>query len=159
MRKCVLVVAVTIGAALALAAPSFASTVDVKASFTEGIAKQFGCSVQPAGNCGAGNVLPFGSATETILFGAACGGNCDLRTITVAQGTLMLDETFSSPTCPGACKIGHGRAGHQFSGTLTDVVVDGSGIFTNASGTLTGSVKSAGASIQILLSGPLTLVP
>jgi hypothetical protein len=72
MRKCVLAVAVTMGAALALAAPSFAAiTVDVKASFTEGIAKQFGCTAQgPFGaNCGAGKMVPFGSATEIIQFG------------------------------------------------------------------------------------------
>jgi hypothetical protein len=156
MRTRVLVVAVTMGAALALAAPSLAATtVDVKASFVEGVAKQFGCSVQPDGNCGTGKVLPFGSATETILFGAACGGNCDLRTITVAQGALVLDETFSSPECPGACKS-HG-VGRQGSGTLTDVVVSGSGIFAGASGTLIGSVKSAGGSVQILLSGQITL--
>lgn len=70
---------------------------------------------------------------------------------------LVLDETFSSPTCPGACNS-HG-VGKQGSGTLTDVVVGGSGIFMDASGTLTGSVTGAGGSTQILLSGPITLGP
>jgi hypothetical protein len=106
--------------------------------------------------------VPFGSATEFIQFGSGCGGMgaCDLRTIMVAQGTLVSDEVFSSPSCPGACNIGHGRASHQSSGTLTDTVVRGSGIFADAVGdVLTGSVKSAGGSTQILLSGQITVVP
>ena len=72
----------------------------------------------------------------------------------------MTDEVFSSPSCPGACNPGHGRGGHPGSGTLTDAVVGGSGIFVDAIGdVLTGSVKGAGGSTQIELSGPLTVVP
>jgi hypothetical protein len=167
MWKRVLVLAVTTGAALALAAPSFAdTTVNAKASFTEGIAKQFGCTAPPGPfgvACGAGNMVPFGSATEFIQFGAGgvcAGGPCDLRTITVAQGTLVLNEAFSSPDCPGQCNPGHGRASHPGNGTLTDTVVGGSGIFVDAIGdVLTGSVKGAGGSTQIQLAGPLTVVP
>lgn len=158
MRKWALAVVVAIGA-LALAAPSFAATaVDVKATFNEGVARQFGCTVQN-GLCGTGTVLPYGRATETIQFGAGCGGTCDLRTITLAQGTLVLNETFSSGTCPsGTCRShGLGRPG---SGTLTDVVNGGlsTGIFAGASGTLTGTVQGAGASTKITLSGTITLV-
>ena len=91
MRKCVLAVAVTVGVALALAAPSLAdTTVNAKASFTEGIAKQFGCTATPGPfglSCGAGNMVPFGRVTtEFIQFGAGptCPGGpmtCDdLRT-------------------------------------------------------------------------------
>jgi hypothetical protein len=170
MRKCVFAVAVTIGAVLALAAPSFAdTTVNAKASFTEGIPKQFGCTATPGPfglSCGAGNMVPFGRVTtEFIQFGAGINCpdgpmTCDLRTITVAGGTLMSDEVFSSPSCPGQCNPGHGRGGHPSSGTLTDTVVAGSGIFVDAIGdVLTGSVKGAGGSTQILLSGPLTVVP
>jgi hypothetical protein len=78
----------------------------------------------------------------------------------VAGGTLMADEVFSSPSCPGMCNPGHGRASHSFCGTLTDTVVGGSGIFVEAIGdVLTGSGKGAGGSTQIQLSGPLTVVP
>ena len=91
MWKRVLVLAVTMGAALALAAPSFAdTTVNAKASFTEGITKQFGCTATPGPfglSCGAGNMVPFGRVTtEFIQFGAGptCPGGpmtCDdLRT-------------------------------------------------------------------------------
>jgi hypothetical protein len=156
MRKWGLVVVLTIGA-LVLAAPSFAATaVDVKATFTEGVAQQFGCTVEN-GACGTGTVLPYGRATETIQFGAGCGGTCDLRTITLAQGTLVLDETFSSPTCPSGTCRSHGLG--PASGTLTDVVLGdlSTGIFAGASGTLTGTVQGAGASTKITLSGTITL--
>jgi hypothetical protein len=101
--------------------------------------------------------VPYGRATETIEFGAGCGGTCDLRTITLAEGTLVLDETFSNPQCPGACKS-HGFG--PFSGTLTDVVNGdlSSGIFAGATGTLTGTVSGAGASTKIALSGTITLL-
>jgi hypothetical protein len=81
MRKGVLAVAVTIGAALALAAPSFAdTTVNAKASFTEGIPKQFGCTATPGPfglRCGAGNMVPFGhtppnSSSSALASTAQC---------------------------------------------------------------------------------------
>jgi hypothetical protein len=153
MRKLGLAVAAAV-ASLVLAAPAFAqTTVDVSATFVEGVPQQFGCTVID-GFCGTGNVVPYGRATETIQFGAGCGGTCDLRTIYLAQGTLVLDETFSSPSCPGACKS-HGLG--QGSGTLTDVIISGTGIFEGATGTLTGTVKGAGASTKITLSGTITL--
>jgi hypothetical protein len=56
----------------------------------------------------------------------------------------MTDEVFSSPSCPGQCNPGHGRASFPSSGTLTDTVVGGSGIFVDAIGdVLTGSAKFA----------------
>jgi hypothetical protein len=153
MRKFGLAVAIAI-ASLVLAVPAFAATtVDVSATFVEGVPQQFGCTVTD-GFCGSGTVVPYGRATETIQFGAACGGTCDLRTIYLAQGTLILEETFSSPSCPGACKS-HGLG--QFSGTLTDVIIGGTGIFEGATGTLTGTVQGAGASTKITLSGSITL--
>jgi hypothetical protein len=114
--------------------------------------------------------VPFGHATETIQFGAGINCSvpgpagptpCDLRTIMVAGGTLMMDEVFSSPHCPGACHQGNGpRTANPTSGTLTDTVVGGTGIFVDAIGdVLTGSVKVAGGSTQIQLTGPLTVVP
>jgi hypothetical protein len=102
-------------------------------------------------------MVPFGKATE-IVVDVPCPTTCEQRTITVAQGTLVLDETLSSPSCPGVCNI-HGL-GLPANAQLTDPVdgADSSGIFAGASGTLTGTVKVAGPSVQILLSGTITLV-
>lgn len=160
MRRIALLVGL---AAISLASASQAAAatdVNVKASFTEGVAKQYGCSV-PEAICGTGNVLPYGKATETFQPGFGCDavGVCDLRTIVLPQGTLVLDETGVTPLCPGKCNS-HG-VGFPNGATLSDVVdgEESSGIFAGASGTLTGFIKFAGGASQNLLSGTITLVP
>jgi hypothetical protein len=112
------------------------------------------CPVAPEGFCGAGEVIPFGNATETIEFGAACGGSCDLRTIQLPQGSITLQETFSNPACPGSC---HRNPAEPVNGTLTDVVTGGTGLFQRASGVLNGTVKAAGPESIAKLSGTLIL--
>ena len=104
--------------------------------------------------CGHGQVIPYGQATETIVFGGGCGGGCDLRTITLAGGSLTLEETFSNPICPGACQP---NPSAPFSGTLTDVVAGGTGEFSGAGGNFSGEVTTAGAVAVIKLSGTITL--
>jgi hypothetical protein len=98
-----------------------------------------GCPVFPEGFCGSGEVVPFGQATETIAFGAGCGGACDLRTITLRDGTLTLEETGTF-RCLGACGTYPVEAGY---GDLTDTVVAGTGVFAGATGSLTGTVRAA----------------
>jgi hypothetical protein len=99
-------------------------------------------------------VIPFGLAAETIDFGAGCGGACDLRTINLAEGSLILEETFSNAQCRGTCQP---NPAEPVSGTLTDVIIGGTGIFEGAAGTLAGSVKAAGKQSQVKLSGTITL--
>src|SRR5260370_25962977 len=72
-----------------------------------------GCAVLPAGLCGSGVVTPFGHATETIVFGGACSGNCDFRTVNLAGGSIFLDEVFSNPTCPGGSRPRPGAPGSR----------------------------------------------
>jgi hypothetical protein len=116
-------------------------------------------------NCGTGNVIPFGAATEEIAFGEGCGGTCDFREVNVAGGTLFLDETASNFSCPGACG-GPSQSAQApiplnppLRLALTDVVVGGTGNFAGASGTLTGSATISGPAGQIKLSGTVTLDP
>lgn len=135
-----------------------ATTIPVKMTFTEPVVPAFksgDCAVVPEGFCGMGQVIPFGQATETIEFEAACGGACDFRTINLAEGSIFIEETFSDPKCPGACQPNRAFPG---SGTLTDVIVGGTGTFEGATGTLTGTVRAAGPQSQIKLSGSITLV-
>jgi hypothetical protein len=133
-----------------------ATAVPVSITLTEPIGHNIhsGCAAFPGGLCGSGQVIPFGHATETIQFGGACGGNCDLRTITLAGGSIVIDEVFSNPTCPGVCQPNPAAPG---SGTLTDVIVGGTGTFSGASGNLSGSVTAAGGANAIKLSGMITL--
>jgi len=132
------------------------TNVSVSMSFTEPILQDIksGCPVFPDGFCGTGIVVPFGHATESILFGGACGGNCDFRTVNVAGGTVYLDEFFSDPTCPGSC---HPNRSEPGGGTLTDVVVGGTGMFAGASGIVSGRVWAAGPQSAIKLAGTITL--
>lgn len=146
--------------ALLLLSPAFASqamaatTTPVSMTFTEPLLPDVhsGCVTFPeTQRCGHGQVNPYGQATEIIVFG--CGGSCGLRTITVAGGTITLDETVSL-VCPGACTP---NPGGPISGTLTDAVTGGAGEFSGASGTLSGSVTHAGGAAVIKLSGTITL--
>ena len=154
-------IAIAFAAVLALlpAIVAASTTYAVTAHFVEPIAPPGDCPVAPEGFCGMGRVTPFGNATDMIDFGAGCGGACDIRTISVSAGTLVLAETFSDFGCPGSC---HSNPASPASGTLSDVVISGTGIFAGATGTLTGSVKAAGDWIpagesQVTLSGTLVL--
>lgn len=150
--------AIVLTLTLALAAPAAAgtTTVPVSMTFTEPLIPGFvkGCPVAPEGFCGSGEVIPFGHATETIDFNAGCGGSCDLRTINLAAGSIFSDETFSNPGCPGVCQP---NTAEPSSGALTDTVVGGTGIFTGASGSLSGTVRGNGPESQIQLAGTITL--
>jgi hypothetical protein len=116
-----------------------------------------GCTADDT-NCGLGEVHPFGLARETVHFGGACSGTCDLRTINLPQGSIYIDETGSDFTCPGAC--GAQSDPHvfpPFEGVLTDVVVGGTGAFAGATGNLSGTVVAAGWHGQIQIAGTLAL--
>ena len=160
MRKLAALAAGLAAMLVAFASPAIASTTSsVKMSFTEPIVQNInsGCptfGLPQGGFCGNGIVVPYGHATEMIAFGAGCGGSCDLRTVNVAGGSIVLDETFSSPQCPGVCEP---NPAAPDSGSLTDVIVDGTGIFHGATGTLTGTVTAAGGQSHVQLSGAIAL--
>jgi hypothetical protein len=157
-----LLLALLAAGALLLLSPALASqamaatTTSVSMTLVEAIVPDIhsGCFVPEARLCGHGQVIPYGQATETIVFGGGCGGSCDLRTITLAGGSNTLEETLSNVICPGACQP---DPSEPFSGTLTDVVAGGTGQFAGASGNLSGSVTKAGAVAVIHLSGTITL--
>src|SRR5258708_34159782 len=81
---------------IAFAAPAMASTTTpVSMTFAEPAHPDFisGCPVFPDGFCGSGEVIPFGQATETIAFGAGCGGTRYPRTLPRAKGRIFLQDT------------------------------------------------------------------
>jgi hypothetical protein len=140
-----------------------ATAVPVSMTFTEPLVPgaSSGCNLVNS-SCGHGQVRPFGQATEVIQFGGACNGSCDLRTINLASGSVFVHEVFSNPTCPGVCQPNPSLPG---GGTLTDVIVGGTGQFADASGNLSGSVTlgggvgTRGGGTMIKLSGTITLAP
>jgi hypothetical protein len=147
----------------ALASPAMAATtVPVSMTFNEpGVPSVTSGCPQGISSCGHGQVIPFGQATEGIVF-FACGTEpeCDVRTINLAGGKIFIHEFGSNPTCPGACQPNPALPG---GGTVTDQIVGGTGEFANATGNLSGSVTVAGIVIKpagvavIKLSGTITL--
>jgi hypothetical protein len=134
---------------------SAATTASVAMTFNE--PKQFdfvsGCEVFLArqGLCGSGVAVPYGHATETIVFGG--GGcrpvRCDLRTVTVAVGSIFLDESAGNFTCENA------RAGACVA-PLDDIVAGGTGAFAGATGSLSGTVTGTGPQSQIKVQGKIS---
>lgn len=134
---------------------SAATTVSVAMTFNE--PKQFdfvsGCEVFLArqGLCGSGVAVPYGHATETIVFGGCGFGavRCDLRTVTVEGGSIFLDEFAGGFTCENA------RAGACVA-PLDDIVAGGTGAFAGATGNLSGTVTGTGPQSQIKLQGTIS---
>ena len=163
VRRCI--VALFIGpmaVGLSLASPlalisqaSVATSASVRMTFNE--PKEFdlvsGCAVFLAreGLCGSGVAVPYGHATETVVFGGCGFGpvRCDLRTVTIASGSLFLDEFAGNFTCNNA-KAGACEA------PLSDAVAGGTGAFAGATGNLTGTVTGTGPESHIQLSGTIT---
>lgn len=160
MHRALLLVAAVTATSLAFASHAAASTTtSVRMTFTEPIVPAFKsgtCPVVPEGFCGSGEVIPLGHATEMIAFGAGCGGACDLRTINLAGGSIFIEENFSNEACPGVCQP---NPAEPSSGTLADAVIGGTGIFSGATGSLSGTVRAAGLQSQIKLSGTLKFDP
>jgi hypothetical protein len=153
-----LLAAATLSLGIASSA-SAATNTTVTMTFTEPLIADGhqGCTADDT-NCGRGEVRPLGTATETVLFGGACGGSCDRRTIVLPQGSIFIDETASDFTCPGACAgNSYPHVVPPFAAVLTDVVVGGTGLFAGATGTLSGTVVGAGWHGQIKLLGTLTV--
>jgi hypothetical protein len=165
MGKLLVVVAAVV-VSLFVAAPAMAgTTIDFNATFAEPlggpVSSPFTC---PTGDlCGSGQVVGVGHVSESILFGGGCGGTCDLRTITFADGsTLVLAETEGESACPGNsdCRPFNAHSyGNPFTIPLTDTLEGAlsTGTFAGATGTLTGQVRVAGAVAIITLSGTITL--
>lgn len=143
MRRSVVVFLVACSAIFATSVAALADTTTfISATFSESAQVNFhsGCPVFPdTGFCGTGEVRPFGQATETIEFGAGCGGACDLRTITLPEGQLFIEETVVAICGTDTCN--HRGPVEVVSGALTDVVIGGTGLFEGATGTLTGTVR------------------
>jgi hypothetical protein len=142
MRHLILIAAAIAAVFAALASQAAANTTQfVTMTFAEPIhPSATTCPGFPDAACGTGEVIPLGQATETLQFGGGCGGTCDLRTISLAGGSLILEETVTNPTCPHVCRPGPLELGR---GTLADLVIAGTGIYEGATGLLTGTVTAA----------------
>jgi hypothetical protein len=141
-----LAVVAFLAASLTVASTATADTTQfVSVTFAEPIHPSQSCPGFPEISCGMGNVIPLGQATDLVIFGAGCGGTCDRRIITLADGTIIADETVTSVTCPQVCRPGPLELAR---GTITDVVIGGTGAYAGARGTLTGTVSLEGSNAR-----------
>jgi hypothetical protein len=162
VRRVLGVVVTAFVVAFSSAGPASASTsIDWKANFPE----QFGgpnsspfICAPGVSSCGSGEVIGLGQVQDTIVFGGGCGGACDVRTLTFADGsTIVMDETDSNPQIPGNSGAQPLNAyGSPIRIDLSETIVGGTGRFAGASGTASGQVKIAGGTAIINLSGTVT---
>jgi hypothetical protein len=118
--------------------------------------------------CGAGILSGFGEGTQVTEFtsfepidGTPCAEVTIVQAITVAQGTLVLDERglFCSPGQSDSAPTSPSAYGHPHTIQL-DYDVDGAastGVFSDATGTGTESIHIAGDSGTSQLTGSLVL--
>jgi hypothetical protein len=147
------------------AGPASASTtVAWKATLAEPIGglyqSPFDCPPDSGCGSGSGEVIGLGQAHDLIVF-FACGSECDVRTLTFADGsTIVMHEVFSNEQNPGNSNHPTPRSrakyGNPLSGDLSDTIVGGTGRFAGATGTASGTVTVAGGIATSRLSGTVT---
>jgi hypothetical protein len=156
--KRLLVLVATATVALATAGLAGASTtVAWRATFPETfggpINSPFSCAPGTS-FCGSGEVTGLGQAQDVIVLDG-CGGGCDVRTLTFADGsTIVMHETVSNPQELG--NFNSNSYGNPFRLDLSDTIVGGTGRFAGATGTATGEVRLQGGVAVITLSGTVT---
>jgi len=157
MNRMIRIIVVSVAVATAALTPAHAATNttwQVSMSFTE---QEFTptCPLSDAYFCGRGIVLPFGYATETIHFEGGCGGGCDLRTVYLPQGSIVMEEPFNEAVCPASCRFR--GAGEPVNAALSDTIVGGTGVFAGASGHLDGNVSASGNQSHVTFTGSVTV--
>src|SRR5947209_9076412 len=105
MQRFISLLAVATVSAVLASQASADTTQSVTMTFAEPIHPAITCPGFPDVSCGTGEVTPLGRATDVIVFGAGCGGTCDLRTIYLAGGSLILDETATGATAREAYAV------------------------------------------------------
>ncbi len=147
MRRLIFAVFAIAAVSCGLAAGAAANTTQfVSMTFAEPIHPSITCPGFPDVSCGSGEMVPLGQASEIVVFGAGCGGECDLRTIYLSGGSLIFEESFTGGSCPGGvCRPGPLELGRA---DITDVLVNGTGLYEGATGTLAGTVTLAGSNAR-----------
>jgi len=149
MKNLVTVALLALTVALLVTASASASTRSYSATFVELRGADPGVSCGSATVSGAGHV-----AYQCVEFGK-CGPNCNLRTITFDDGsTLIMHESVVGAEVPGS-SFAAGTNTPLFL-EITQTIVDGTGRFTNATGSGSGRINTAADAI-IHASGTITL--
>jgi hypothetical protein len=170
MRKLVALTVLAFGFAITSGATAATA---LTGQFTVHFGRGVGTSNAPCAPdtfCGAGTLVGFGQATDTVEFtsfepieGTACFETTFIETVELANGTgtlvLASEGTFCTPGASGDAPTSPQGYGHPATLTAT-FTVDGAsstGIFAGASGSGTKSGRFAGDVAAIKLAGAVTL--
>lgn len=150
MKKLTTVALLGLMLALIVTASASASTTSsYSATFVE-----IGGAV-PGGSCGSATISGAGHVALQCVALGACGPNCHLRTITFVDGsTLVMQESVVGARLPGN-SLAAGPNTPLFL-QITQTIVDGTGMFSGATGGGTGRINTAADAI-IHTSGTITL--
>ena len=157
-------VATALACALAVAAPAAAQPTAFTASYNVTTTGRNGTPICPDNelSCGRGTSAQFGSFSYNTFVPRP--GELDIATLTFADGTLVLDETFQFSTSPGNSQNDSPGRGDQDYGNPNTIYfswaldsLDSTGVFSGLSGgTGTDILHFAGVAGQGTISGTLT---
>jgi hypothetical protein len=151
MRKLTTLALLALTLGLVVTASASASTTQYHATFVE----VGGAIPGGTGSCGSATISGAGHVAYQCVYFNACGGNCDLRTITFDDGsTLVMHESIVLVESPGNSSAA-GQNAPLFL-DITQTIVRGTGRFAGATGGGTGRVNTA-ADAVITSSGTITL--
>jgi hypothetical protein len=129
---------------LVLAAPATATTTQpFQATFVE-----IG-GVTETGSCGSATISQLGHVAHQCVVFNGCGANCELRTITFDDGTLVIQESIVGV-------ISHGNSAGFLEITLTIDGASSTGRFAGATGDGNGVVNLNALGV-VIASGTITL--
>jgi hypothetical protein len=131
--------------AVLFASPAVASTTQpFHATFVE-----IG-GVTETGSCGSATISQLGHVAHQCVVFNGCGPNCELRTITFDDGTLVIQESIVGV-------ISHGNSAGFLEITLTIDGASSTGRFAGATGDGTGVVNLNALGV-VIASGTITLL-
>jgi len=106
------------------------------------------------GSCGSATISELGHVAHQCVAFNACGPNCEVRTITFDDGTLVMHESIVGVVSPGHSSAAGANAPMFLK--ITQTIVGGTGRYLDATGGGTGTVNLA-ANAVITVSGTITL--
>jgi hypothetical protein len=157
-------------AAFTIATPATASTtVSYQATYVEPVGgpNQSPFSCPPGTSCGSTSISGIGHSDYQVVAFNACGFGCHIRTVTFDDGSTLLIRIEDQPsgfafTSPGNSGsngyIGFpGVAGNPQFLEIKETIIGGTGRFTGATGSGTGTIELHGGVAIGKTSGTITL--
>jgi hypothetical protein len=148
MRKLTTLAVLVLTLGLVVTASASASATTYHATFVE-----VGGAIV-GGSCGSATISGAGHVAHQCVYFNACGANCDLRTITFDDGTLVMHESVVGAVIPGN-SFNAGPNTPLFL-QITQTIVGGTGRFAGATGGGTGRINTA-ADAVVTSSGTINL--